>query len=201
MEFHKLSVHSIVDTCCKTFIIRTCTFKSSFLVKIVQCHIISIVCTTTGKIYIMILADTCLEYFFKPICIGVILKTVFTCSTVKMISSRNRSIRINTCLTDILTVLVCIHYIIYIVRNIIDTKISVIIYFQRLVFLSTFCSNDNHTISSTGTINSSSRGILQHLNCFYIIRREITYGSSHRNTVNYIKRSSTSERTDTTDTN
>ena len=105
--------------------------------------------TTSGKVYIMVLTDTRFEYFVEPVGIGVILEMVFPGFAVELVSRWQRSVGVCTSLTDVLAVLVGIHYIIDSLRNIIHTEISIVVHFQRLVFLSAFGGDDNHTVGST----------------------------------------------------
>ena len=149
LELYEFGFHGVVDTCSETFEIRSCSFQRSFLAEVVQRYIISVFGTATRKVYVVVLADTRLKHFFKPIRVGIIHKMVSTCCTVEAVSSRQRCIRVGCCLTQILAVLVGVHHVVNSRRNIIHTEVSVIVYFQRLVFLTAFGGDDNHTVGST----------------------------------------------------
>ena len=125
--------------------------------------------TTSGEVHIVVLTDPRFEYFVKPVGVGVILEMVFSGLAVKFVSRWQRSVGVCSRLTEVLAVLVSIHYIIDILRNIIHTEVSIVIHFQRLVFLSAFGGDNNHTISSARTVDGSSRSILQHLDGFNIV--------------------------------
>ena len=124
---------------------------------------------TSGEVYIVVLTDTRFEYFVKPVGVGVILEMVFSGFAVKFISRWQRSVGVCGRLTEVLAVLVSIHYIIDTFRNIIHTEVTIVIHFQWLVFLSAFGGDDNHTIGGARTIDGSSRSILQHLDGFNIV--------------------------------
>ena len=116
------------------------------------------------------------------------------------ITACERSARISASLTEVSAVLVGIHDIINTTGNPVNAKISLIVHLQGLIFLTALRRDDYHTVGSTGTVDSTCRSIFQNLNGFNVVRREVTDGRTHRHTVNDIERSSTSERTDTTDT-
>ena len=68
----------------------------------------------TGEIHIVILTDTCFEYFFKPVGIGVVLEMIFSGGTVQLVTAG-----------------------------------------QRLVFLTAFGSDDDHTVGGARTVDGS----------------------------------------------
>ena len=103
-------------------------------------------------------------------------------------------------MTKIITILVGIHNVVCATGNPVNAKISLIVHLQGLIFLTALRRDDYHTVGSTGTVDSTCRSIFQNLNGFNVVRRKVTDGRTHRHTVNDIERSSTSERTDTTDT-
>ena len=109
----------------------------------------------TGEIHIVILTDTCFEYFFKPVGIGVVLEMIFSGGTVQLVTAGQRSVGVGTCLTDVLAVLVGIHYIIDITGDIVHTHVAIVVYFQRLVFLTAFGSDDDHTVGGARTVDGS----------------------------------------------
>ena len=146
----------------------------------------------------MILANTSLEHFVEPIGIGIVNKVILTIC-ILTITTRQWSIRILGCLTEILTILISIHYIVRIRWNNISTKIALVINLQWLILQTVLCSDDYHTIRSTRSIDCTCSGIFQYLNSGNIVWREITDSCTHRHTIYYIKRGSTSERSNTTD--
>ena len=198
-ELHEFGIHGVVHTGCVTLVVRTCTLQCTLLVIVVERYIISTVRATTAEGYVVILADTSLEHFVKPICIGSILEVILAILT-HLVTTRQRSIGIRTSLTQIVAILVGVHHVIYITRNLVNTEVTRVVHLQRLVFLTILGSDDNDTISCTRTIDGTRRSILQDLNGLNIIRREITDSGTHWHTINDIKRSSATERTDTTDT-
>ena len=145
----------------------------------------------------MILAGTSLEYLVKPVCIGCIHKVIFAI-LAETISTRQLGIRVLASLSKILAILVGIHHVIYIARNLVNTEVTRVVHLQRLVFLTILGSDDNDTIRSTRTIDGTRRSILQNLNGLDIIRREVTDSGTHWHTIDDIKRSCATERTDTT---
>ena len=197
-ELNELRIHRVVHTSSETLIVRTCTLECTTLLEVVQTYIISIVCTTTTEVNIVVLADTCLEYLIKPVGIRVILELVGIIRNLA-ITTRKRCTRISGCLTQIGAVLICVHHIIHTARDNINTEVTLVVDLQRLILLTTLSRDDNHTVSSTRTVDSTSRSILQHLDCLDIIRREVADRSTHRHTVDDIQRSCATERTDTTD--
>ena len=145
----------------------------------------------------MILADTSLEHFVKPVCVGCILEVILAILT-HLISTRDRSVGVGASSTKVLAILVGVHYIIYIARNLVNTKVTGVVHLQRLVFLTILGSDNNDTIRSTRTIDGTRRSILQNLDGLDIIRREVTDSGTHWHTIDDIKRSCATERTDTT---
>ena len=111
-ELDELSVHGVVNTGCVTGEVWTSAFYGSFLLEIVETNIVSVVTASTAEVYIMILANTCLEHFLEPIGIGVIHELVGSISA-KTVASRNRRVRVYACLPNILAILTGIHYIIH----------------------------------------------------------------------------------------
>ncbi len=197
-EVDELRLHRVVHTGSETLIVRACALQSSFLVIIVKTYIIGIMCTATAQVDIVILTSTSLEYLLEPIGIGVVHELI-SAITNCTIATRKRCTRVSGCLTKISTVLISIHHVIFTLANLINTEVTFIIYFQRLIFLTTLSSNDNHTVSSTRTIDSTRRSIFQHLDGLNVIRREVADSCTHRHTIDHIQRSGTTKRADTTD--
>ena len=86
LELDELGIHRIVHTCSETFEVRTGTFQRSLLAIVVQTYIIGIMGTASRKVYIMVLTNTCLEYFIKPVCIRIIHEMIFSGCTIKHIA-------------------------------------------------------------------------------------------------------------------
>ena len=196
-ELHELGVHSVVDTGSITLVVRACTFQGTLLVIVVERYIISTVRATTAEGYVVVLSDTGLEYLVKPICVGFVLEMIHSI-LAHLVTARQRSVGILASLTQVVAILVSVHYIIYIARNLVNTKVTGVVHLQRLVFLTILGSNDNDTIGSTRTVDGTRRSILQNLDGLDIIRREVTDSGTHWHTVDDIKRSCATERTDTT---
>ena len=137
------------------------------------------------------------EYLVKPICVGFVLEMIHSI-LAHLVTARQRSVGILASLTQIVAILVSVHYIIYIARNLVNTKVTGVVHLQRLVFLTILGSDNNDTIRSTGTIDGTRRSILQNLDGLDIIRREVTDSGTHWHTIDDIKRSCATERTDTT---
>ena len=97
-EVDELGLHRVVHTGSETLVVRTSTSQSTFLIIIIESHIICIMCTATAQIDIMVLADTCLEYLFEPISIGIVLELVNAIAKIA-ISTRQRGSRILGSLT------------------------------------------------------------------------------------------------------
>ena len=197
-ELDELGLHGIVHTHGEALEVRTGTFQSSFLVEVVETHIISIMCATTTEVHIVVLADTCLEHFIEPVSIGTVLEVIHAIVS-RGVSTWEGCAGIFTGLTQIMAVLVGIHHIVDTVGNLVDTEVAFVIYLQRLVFLSALGSDDNHTVGGTRTVDSASRSIFQHLDGSNVVGREVTDGGSHGHTVDDIERSRAAERTDTAD--
>ena len=113
-ELDELSVHSVVYTCCITTEVRTCTLDGTFLVVEVKSYIISIVCTTTAEVYIVVLTDTSLESLLKPVGVCIVLEVIVTIGT-KTVATGKRCARVGCCSTEIVAVLVGIHQIVLVV--------------------------------------------------------------------------------------
>jgi len=116
--------------------------------------------TTAGEVHIVVLANTRFEYFVKPVGAGIILEMIFSSCAVKLVSRWQRSIGVCARLTEVLAILVGIHYIIHTLRNEVRTEVPIVIHFQWLVFLSAFSGDNNHTVGGARTVDGSSRSIL-----------------------------------------
>ena len=154
---------------------------------------------TTAEGYVVVLADTSLEHLIEPICVGCILEVILAI-LAHLVTTRQRSVGVRASLTQIVAILVGIHQVIYIARNLVNTEVTRVVHLQRLVFLTILGCDDNDTISCTRTIDGTRRSILQNLDGLNIIRREITDSGTHWHTIDDIKRSCATERTNTTDT-
>ena len=167
-ELDELDVHCVVHTGGITFKVRTSALERTFLIIVVKTNIIGIISTTTAEVHTVVLANTRLEGFIEPVCIRIIAEVVFSVSA-KAIASRNRNTGIFCCNAKILAVLIGIHDVVNILLDLINTKVTLIIYFQRLILLTALCGDDNHTVSSTRTVDGTGRSILQHLNGLDIV--------------------------------
>ena len=154
---------------------------------------------TTAEGYVVVLADTGLEHLVKPISVGCILEVVLAILT-HLVATRDRSVGVGASCTKILAILVGVHHVIYIARNLVNTEVTRVVYLQRLVFLTILGSDDNDTIGSTRTVDGTRRSILQNLDGLDIIWREVTDSGTHWHTVDDIERSRATEGADTTDT-
>lgn len=109
---------------------------------------------TTGEIHIVILTDTCLNTSLNQLVL-VLSWNDISGGTVQLVTAGQRSVGVGTCLTDVLAVLVGIHYIIDITGDIVHTHVAIVVYFQRLVFLTAFGSDDDHTVGGARTVDGS----------------------------------------------
>ena len=86
-EFDELGVHRIVYTCCIAFIVGAGTLQRASLIEIVKSYIISIVCSATTEVYIVILTDPGLKNFIESISIGVVHETIVTRACILAVAS------------------------------------------------------------------------------------------------------------------
>ena len=198
-ELDELGVHCVVHAGGETLVVRTCALKRTFLLVVVETYIISIVSTTTAEVHIMVLANTRLEHFGKPVGVGIVHKVISAVFT-QAVAARRGNTGIVTSKSEILAILLGVHHFVDTLPYLVDTEIALIAHFQRLVFLTALGRDNHHTISSTRTVDGTCRSVFQHLDGLNVIRREVADGSSHRNTVDDIQRSSTAKRTETTNT-
>ena len=199
-ELHELDVHGVVHAGRVTLEIRTGTLKGSLLLIVVKTDIIGIVDTATTEVHTVVLTNARLEGFTEPVGVGIVHKMVFPVCT-QTVTTGNRNTGILGGNAKILTVLLGICQVVDILLNLVYTEITFIIDLQRLFFLTVLGRDNHHTIGSTRTVDSTGRSILQHLDGLNVVRREITDGSAHGNTVDDVQRGLVSvQRTDTTDT-
>ena len=157
--------------------------------------------TTATQVDAVVLTDTRLEHLAQPVGVGIIEETINAVLSLG-VTTRQWRHRIVGSLTQIVTVLSRIHYVVDTLLNLVYTKVALIVDLQRLVFLTALRCDDHHTVSSTRTVDSTCRSVLQHLNGFDVIRREVADRRTHGYTINHIQRSLvTIQRTNTTDTN
>ena len=168
-ELHELGVHGVVYTCSVTGIVRTCTFECTLLLEIVESHVVCTVGTTTTEVYVVVLTGTGLEHLLKPVGVGVVLELILACGSVEAVSTGESSTRVGTSLTDVVAVHVCIHHVINIAWNLVNTEISSVVDLQRLVLLTVLSGDDDHTVGSTRTVDSTCGSILEHLDGLDII--------------------------------
>ena len=146
----------------------------------------------------MVLAHTLLEHLVEPVGIRVVHKVVFTVLT-HAVTAGKRSIGVGGSLTQVVAVLVGIHQVVGAARNNVNTEVALVVNLQRLVFLTVLGGDDDHTVSSTRTVDGTGRSILQHLNGLNVVRREVANGSTHGHAINDIQRGGAAESTQTTD--
>ena len=199
LEFDELGIHRIVHTCRVALIVGTGALYGSLLIEVVESYIIGIVCTTATEVDIVVLPDTCLEDLVEPVGISAILEMVLTVLS-KLIAAGKCSSTVGTCLTDIVAVLVCIHQIIYAFGDVVYTEIATVVYLQRLILTTMLGGDDDHTVTSTRSVDSTGSSILQDLNGLNIISGEVADRCTHWHTINNIKRCGTTKSTDTTNT-
>ena len=199
-ELDKLSIHGVVHTSSITLKVRTSALESTILLEIVKTNIIGIINTTTAQVHTMVLADTGLEGLTQPVGISAVLEMIVTVSTLG-ITTGNGDTGILSSDAKIAAVLLCISQVVDILLNLVNTEVTLIVYLQRLLLLTTLGRDDHHTVSSTRTVDSTCRSILQHLDGLDIVWREVADRGSHGHTVDHIQRSGTAETTNTTDTN
>ena len=147
-EFDELSIHCIIHAGRITFEVRTCTFDRTFLVIVVKAHIISIIGTTTAKVHIVVLANSCLESLFEPVGICIIAEVIVAIGS-KAVTARKRSAGVECCNAEVVAILSSVHQIILVVRHLVNTEIAFVIYLQGLILLTALRRDDHHTISST----------------------------------------------------
>lgn len=90
--------------------------------------------------------DICFEYFFKLVGIGVILEMIFFGGIVQFVIVGQWSVGVGVCLIDVLVVLVGIYYVIDIIGNVVYIYVFIVVYFQWLVFLIVFGSDDDYIV-------------------------------------------------------
>ena len=146
----------------------------------------------------MVLTDTGLEDLVKPVCIDLVRVKIER--IVKLIACRSLHTAVCKRHTYIVTVLCCIHYVIYAALDLVNTHIATVVDLHRLFLLTALCCDDHHTVGSTRTIDRSCRSVLEDLDCLDVVWREVTDCSTHRHTVDHIERSCASEAAQTTDT-
>ena len=96
--------------------------------------------------------------------------------------------------------MVCVHQIIYAFRNLVYAEVTAVVNLQRLILTTMLGGDDDHTITSTRTVDGTGSGILQNLDGLNIISGEVTDRSTHWHSIDNIKRCGTSKSTDTTNT-
>ena len=153
-ELNELRFHCIVDACCETLVVRTRTLQRTLLLEVVQTDIISIVSTATTQVDVVILTDTRLEHLIHPVRIGIVLKVVQPVSA-HLVTAGDSSTGIIGSLRQILAILVGIHRVVDTLGNEVYTEVTLIVYLQRLVFLTALGGDDDHTISGTRTVNGT----------------------------------------------
>ena len=168
LELDELGVHRVVHTCRVALIVRTGTLDGSLLIEVVERYIIGVVSAATTEVDIMVLTDTGLEDFIEPIGIGSILEMVLAI-LAELIAAGKCGTTVGTCLTNIVAVLICVHQIIYAFRNLVYAEVTAVVNLQRLILTTMLGGDDDHTITSTRTVDGTGGSILQNLDRLYII--------------------------------
>ena len=168
LEFDELDIHIVVDTCREAVVVRTGALKSPFLAEIVKSYVVSVVLSSTRHVDIMVLAYSGLEHCIKPV--GINLCRIQIERTVLIVPCRNIHSVVGKGNIHIITVLACIHHIIYTFTDLIHAKVTGIINLHGLVFLTAFGCDYDHTVCGTRAVDSRCRCILEDLNGLYVIR-------------------------------
>ena len=147
-ELHELDVHGVVHTSSVTLEVRTCAFQGTLLLEVVETYIIGIINTTTAQVNTVVLTDTCLEGLIEPVGVRIVAEMIVTVTT-QCVSTRSGNTCVGSSNTEIPAVLFSIHQVVNIRLNLVQTEVSLVVNLQRLVFLTTLGSDDNHTVSCT----------------------------------------------------
>ena len=198
-ELDELRVHRVVHAGGETLVVRTCALERTVLLVVVQTDIIGIVLTATAQVHVVVLADTRLKHLVKPVGIRAVLELIHAIRHLA-VATRQRGARVGTSLSQIGAVLIGVHHVIYTARNLVHTEVTLVVHLQRLVLLTVLRGDDHHTVSGTRTVDGTCRCVLQHLDRFDIVRREVADRRTHGHTVDHIQRSAAAERSHTTDT-
>ena len=153
-ELDELNIHSVVHTSCITLKVRTCALERTFLIIVVKTDVIGVVGTTTAQVDTVVHTSTCLESLVEPVGICFVTEVIETVTTFA-IATRNGDTSILSSNTEIAAVLLSIHHIVDILSDLVDTEVALIVYLQRLLFLTALGSDDHHTVSSTRTVDST----------------------------------------------
>ena len=116
----------------------------------------------------MVLADTRLEHLLEPVSIGVVLELIAIATL--SVTSRQCYTCIRSCLSQIIAILIGVHNVVNITGNLVDTEVTLVVNLQRLILLTALGCDNNHTVSSTRTVDGACRSILQHLDGLNIVR-------------------------------
>ena len=126
-ELDELGLHCVVHTCGIALVVRTCTLKCTLLVEVVERHIICALCTTAAKGYVVVLADTRLEHFLKPVGIGIVLEVVATI-LAHLVAAWECGARVGASLTDIVAILLGVHNVVCTARYNVGTKVARVVH-------------------------------------------------------------------------
>ena len=199
-ELDELGLHRVVHTCGETLVVRTCALQRTSLLEVVEANVIRIVSTATAEVDVVVLAHTGLEHLVEPVGVSAVHELILAGLGVQRIAAGQRCARVGTGLTQVLAVLVGIHHVVDAAGNLVPAEISLIVNLQGLFLLTALGGDDDHTVSSTRTVDGTCRCILQHLDGLDVVRRDVANSGTHGHTVNHVQRSRRTERTDTTDT-
>ena len=197
-ELDELRIHCIIHASSETLVVRTGTLKGSLLVEVVQTDVISVVGTAATEVHIVILADTRLEHLVEPVGVCAVHEVILAVFT-HAVATGQRCATVGAGLSKVVAVLVGIHQVVGAAGNLVDTEVALVVELQRLVLLTILRGDDDHTVCSTRTVDSTCRCVLQHLNGLDVVRREVADGSTHGHAVNDVQRGCATKRTNTTD--
>ena len=147
-ELDELSFHRIVYTGCETLVVRSGTLEGSFLLEIVQTHIISIIGTAATQVDVVVLTDTCLKHLLEPVGVGIVLEMILAVLT-QLVAAGKRCSGIGAGLTQELAVLVGVHQVVHTAGNPVNTKVALVVNFQRLILLTVLRGDDDHAVSGS----------------------------------------------------
>ena len=197
-ELDELRVHRVVHAGGEALVVRTGALERTLLVEVVQTDVVGVVGTATAQVDVVILANAGLEHLVEPVGVRAVHEVVLAV-LAKAVATGQRRAAVQAGLTQVVAVLVGIHQLVGVAGNLVDTEVALVVELQRLVLLTVLRGDDDHTVSSTRTVDGTCRCVLQHLDGLDVVRREVADGSTHGHTVDDVQRGCAAERTDTTD--
>ena len=96
----------------------------------------------------MVLTNTCLEGLIEPVSVSIVTEVIVTIAT-QCVSTGSGNTCVGSSNTEIPAVLFSIHQVVNTCLDLVHTEVSLVVNLQRLVFLTTLGSDDNHTVSCT----------------------------------------------------